>query len=65
MQIEEQNQVQIAPVVDSKQSEEPKSKRGGKRPGAGRKPNLTKILLKGVTRETTKRVRRIRSCACP
>ena len=34
---------------DSNQS---KSKRGGKRPVAGRKPNLTKVLLKGVSRET-------------
>jgi hypothetical protein len=33
-------------------SNESKSKRGGKRPGAGRKPNLTKVLLKGVSRET-------------
>jgi hypothetical protein len=24
----------------------------GKRPGAGRKPNLTKVLLKGVSRNT-------------
>jgi len=28
------------------------TKRGGKRPGAGRKPNLAKPLLKGVTRDT-------------
>jgi len=31
---------------------ESKPKRGGKRPGAGRKPNLAKHLLKGVTRDT-------------
>jgi nitroreductase len=36
----------------SKESAAPKSNRGGKRAGAGRKPNLTKILLKGVSRET-------------
>src|SRR6516162_6907095 len=29
-----------------------KKQHGGKRAGAGRKPNLTKILLKGVSRET-------------
>jgi len=56
MKTEEQKQPvtepEIASQTDSKQSEEPKSKRGGKRPGAGRKPNLTKILLKGVSRET-------------
>lgn len=38
-----------APATDSSES---KSKRGGKRPGAGRKPNLAKILLKGVSRTT-------------
>jgi hypothetical protein len=49
MQLEERNQ---APRAESKESEEPKSKRGGKRPGAGRKPNLAKVLLKGVSRNT-------------
>ena len=29
-----------------------KKQHGGKRPGAGRKPNLTKILLNGVSRQT-------------
>jgi hypothetical protein len=38
------------PVPDK--SEQSKRSRGGKRPGAGRKPNLTKRLLKGVTRDT-------------
>jgi hypothetical protein len=33
-------------------AEQSKSKRGGKRPGVGRKPNPVKILLKGVHRET-------------
>src|SRR5580700_2648185 len=37
----------IAPQADSKESK----KRGGKRPGAGRKPNLAKRLLKGFTRD--------------
>jgi hypothetical protein len=36
---------EIAPQAESK------SKRGGKRPGAGRKPNLAKRLLKGFTRD--------------
>ena len=29
-----------------------KKQRGGKRPGAGRKPNLARRLLKGFTRDT-------------
>lgn len=33
------------------QMESKQSKRGGKRPGAGRKPNLAKHLLKGVSPE--------------
>jgi hypothetical protein len=33
-------------------SDESKPKRGGRRPGAGRKPNLAKVLLKGVSRTT-------------
>jgi hypothetical protein len=33
------------------ESDESKSKRGGKRAGAGRKPNLAKRLLKGISRE--------------
>ena len=37
---------EIAPPNESKES-----KRGGKRPGAGRKPNLAKRLLKGFTRD--------------
>jgi hypothetical protein len=49
MQIEEQNQAvnipQIMPQSDSKES---KPARGGKRPGAGRKPNIAKRLLNGV-----------------
>ena len=36
----------------SVESNEQQSKRGGKRPGAGRKPDLTKILLKGTSRIT-------------
>jgi hypothetical protein len=32
-------------------NESTKSKRGGKRPGAGRKPNLARRLLKGFSRE--------------
>lgn len=46
-------QPQIAPVIAlGPQSEESKqSRRGGKRPGAGRKPNLAKRLLKGFSRD--------------
>ena len=39
---------QIVPEAQSEQSEKPKDKRGGKRPGAGRKPNYAKRLLSGV-----------------
>jgi len=57
LQAEEQNQQpasapEIPSRADSKESVESKPKRGGKRPGAGRKPNLAKHLLKGVTRDT-------------
>ena len=52
MQAETQNQAipepQIVPVGESGES---KPKRGGKR-RAGRKPNLAKVLLKGVSRTT-------------
>ncbi len=39
---------QNVPLVESTES---KSKRGGKRAGAGRKPNLAKLLLRGFSRE--------------
>lgn len=38
-------------VVPVHSDESKKSKRGGKRPGAGRKPNLARRLLKGFSRE--------------
>lgn len=38
-----------APEAQSEESTQ--SKRGGKRPGAGRKPNLAKRLLKGFSRD--------------
>ena len=41
-----------APEPQSKQSDESKPKRGGRRPGAGRKPNLAKRLLRGFSRDT-------------
>lgn len=40
---------EIATQCESEQSKP--SKRGGKRPGAGRKPNLAKRLLKGFSRD--------------
>lgn len=53
MQIEEQKQEPVSPQIPPQaDSDESKPKRGGKRPGAGRKPNLTKVLLKGVSRNT-------------
>jgi len=53
MQIEEQKrQPQTVEIAAQTDSDESKSRRGGKRPGAGRKPNLTKVLLKGVSRTT-------------
>jgi len=52
MQTETQDQpvaaLENAPFGESVES---KSKRGGRRPGAGRKPNLAKRLLKGFSRE--------------
>jgi len=45
MQIEDQIQsAEIVPIAPEAQSDKSKSKRGGKRPGAGRKPNLAKRL---------------------
>lgn len=49
MQIEQQIESETPPQIQSGESM-PK-KRGGKRPGAGRKPNLAKRLLKGFSRE--------------
>ena len=49
MQTEAQNTPETPLQADSAESM-PK-KRGGKRPGAGRKPNLAKRLLKGFSRE--------------
>jgi hypothetical protein len=52
MQAETQTEAILAPenaVIG--ESGESKSKRGGKRAGAGRKPNLAKMLLKGFSRE--------------
>ena len=51
-----QAETQIQPIAALEnapfsESVESKSKRGGKRPGAGRKPNLAKRLLKGLSRE--------------
>jgi len=51
-QIQPAKTSEIAPQGDSKDSEESRPRRGGKRPGAGRKPNLAKRLLKGITRDT-------------
>ena len=44
----------IAPenTLQADSNESKASKRGGKRPGAGRKPNMAKVLLKGVSRTT-------------
>jgi hypothetical protein len=49
-QIQQPTAPQIALQADSGESKP--SKRGGKRPGAGRKPNLAKRLLKGFSRES-------------
>jgi hypothetical protein len=52
MQAEEQKQAATSHEIPLQaDSDESKSKRGGKRPGAGRKPNLAKRLLKGFTRD--------------
>src|SRR5215467_5475842 len=47
-QIEQPAVPEMTPQAESAES---KSKRGGKRPGAGRKPNLAKRLLKGFSRD--------------
>lgn len=54
MQTEQQHEQaitvpEIAPQTESAESKQ--SKRGGKRPGAGRPPNLAKRFLKGLSRE--------------
>jgi hypothetical protein len=53
MQTETQTQPIAAPEIPpaSESVESKPSKRGGKRAGAGRKPNLAKRLLKGFSRE--------------
>jgi hypothetical protein len=52
MQTEEQKQATDGPEMSRQgDSDESKSKRGGKRAGAGRKPNLAKRLLKGFARD--------------
>ena len=52
MQTETQIQPQKRRLGQSVESNEQQSKRGGKRPGAGRKPNPANILLKGTSRAT-------------
>jgi hypothetical protein len=56
MQDEGQNQIiempKTGPQTDSDKSKAKHAKRGGKRPGAGRKPNAANIVLKGTTRAT-------------
>lgn len=46
-----QTEEQIQSAAPEPQSSESKRTHGGKRPGAGRKPNLAKRLLKGFTRD--------------
>ena len=50
LQTEEQKQQSDASREITPASESKESKRGGKRPGAGRKPNPAKIMLKGTSR---------------
>src|SRR6266849_10172497 len=51
MQAETQTEAILAPEnAVLGESVESKAKRGGRRPGAGRKPNLAKRLLKGFSR---------------
>jgi hypothetical protein len=52
MQAEEQKQPVTMPKIAPADSDDSKPKPGGKRRGAGRKPNLAKALLKGVSRTT-------------
>jgi hypothetical protein len=46
------NEPNAAIPAEDGSSQSKKSKRGGKQPGADRKPNPVKILLKGVHRDT-------------
>jgi hypothetical protein len=49
MQVEEHDRSVTMPgTAPETQSEESKPRRGGKRPGAGRKPNIARRLLSGV-----------------
>jgi len=49
---EEQKQAPTVPTIAPQTDSMPiKKQHGGKRPGAGRKPDPTKILLKGVSKE--------------
>jgi hypothetical protein len=52
VQTETQIQPEMPRLGQSVESNEQQSKRGGKRPGAGRKPNPANILLKGTSRAT-------------
>ena len=53
MQAETQNQAVTEPQITPQTESTPiKKQHGGKRPGAGRKPNPVKILLKGTSRTT-------------
>ena len=52
MQTETQIQPEMPIPGQSIESNEEKSKRGGKRPGAGRKKNPVTVLLKGTSRTT-------------
>ena len=52
MQVETQTQAILEPeTTPQDESGQSKPRRGGRRPGAGRKPNLAKRLLKGFSRE--------------
>jgi hypothetical protein len=53
LQTDGENSSAVEPEIPVQtESEQSKSRRGGKRPGAGRKPNLVKRLLKGVHQDT-------------
>jgi hypothetical protein len=52
VQTETQIQPEMPRLEQSAESNDEKPKRGGKRPGAGRKPNPANILLKGTSRAT-------------
>jgi hypothetical protein len=52
LSVENQPHLAAGMTIQNDSGESTKPQRGGRRPGAGRKPNLAKRLLKGFSRDT-------------